>query len=290
MFAWILAETAQIGDWSTALPVRLGWRIVTLVVALASLCAAGNARADQLHVSTPVFSRGSGTVVVTVIATGPPDTAIDVRLYRNPCPQNDPPGEGVEPGMLADGQPYEVPALPDEAGVSGDLYLCVWTIHEDGVIGARYQQLVRLPKPPPPGWNPVVGTNHPWWWAVLGWSALLTFIALLIGIGLIRRSRRRRRRSRDPFGNPPQTAAPSLNERLRVVAEEAGGAAHGEADTLEFDAVGHRADGAAQRPAGAAGAVAGAHPFVRPPARTGEQPIAAERLEDADESPDGEDE
>ena len=185
--------------------MRLRYRLVTLIIAFAPMMSPAGARGDELQVRKTEFSPSSGTVIATISALGPPDTAIAVRLYRHGCPAN-PEGEDVQPGLTANGQSYEVPALADEPGVSGNWYLCIWTIHENGAVGARYQHLVRLPKPPPPAWSPVIGTNHPWWWAFVGWSTLLAFIAVLVGAGLsrrvLRRSRRRHGRTQDPFGNP----------------------------------------------------------------------------------------
>ena len=290
MVTEIHAAVARTNRWPTGRPLRLRYQLVTLIIAFAPMMSPAGARGDELQVRKTEFSPSSGTVVATISALGPPDTAIAVRLYRQGCPAN-PEGEDVQPGLTANGQSYEVPALADEPGVSGNWDLCIWTIHENGLVGARYQHPVRLPKPPPPAWNPVIGTNHPWWWAFVGWSTLLAFIAVLVGAGLSRRvlrsSRRRRGRTQDPFGNPLDRHRGPLEE-VRQAAN--GGAVRNEADTLEFGALGHRGAEAAHRQAGAGDTHAGTHPFVRPPAPGGELALDADPPGDDDGSPGNEDE
>lgn len=272
------------GPMSRAMRLRLP--IVTLVIAL-TLGAAEAARGDELRVTQIRYLAGSGTIAADVESGGPPDTAVAIALYRHRCPYR-PAETDVAPGASADGQTRLLLANPRNAGASGDFELCVWTIHEGGAIGARYERSETLPSAPAPAWNPALGTNHPWWWPFVGWTTLLllvaAFAAVALSRGLIRRVRRRS--GEGSYERGPEGAR--LAELQQVAAHEAArGAARAEAAPQEFDRVatgqqgsGHPASsnpgegGQAPTTANARGTPSG-HPFT-PPAPSSPQPPMAD--------------
>lgn len=199
------------------------WRVLVTMSSATSLIATGTGWADTIRVDEVHYLPTSGAIAALVAASGPADTAVAISLYRTNCPAA-PAEADTQPGVLADGEPHTLLANPPSPGESGRFVLCVWTVHEDGVVGARHAQLTSLPPSLVRSWSPTVGTDHPWWWVLLGWGGVLTVVGvLLLGGARVRRTlKARRARSLEatgPFGafarTPPLTAAtpPTAEQR-----------------------------------------------------------------------------
>jgi len=218
---------------------------VTLVLILGLLCAAARASADERNVTLIHYLASSGAIAATVSTSGPPNTALAIDLYRNRCPAR-PAETDVAPGASADGEPRLLLANPPQPGEGGRFELCVWTLHEDGAVGARYSHAVTLPAPKTPSWNPVAGTSHAWWWPFVGWPTLLAILVVfvlcfVIPGALIRRLLRGARRH---FGRSPEAERSGgedgamLDEVRRAAADAAAaGVAGAESPTLRYDTV-----------------------------------------------------
>lgn len=152
----------------------------------------------------------------------------------------------MAPGASADGEPQLLLANPPQPGEGGRFELCVWTLHEDGAVGARYSHTVTLPAPKTPSWNPVAGTSHPWWWPFVGWPTLFVMLVgfalcILVPVALIRRLLRGARRH---FGRSPDAERSSGEDgamlddvRRAAAAAAAAGVAGAESPTLRHDTV-----------------------------------------------------
>jgi hypothetical protein len=244
---------------------------------MAMLAVPADAAADQLTVAHAHYLAASGAIAATVRATGPLDTAVAIDLNRTVCPAR-PAEADTAPGVLADGRAHLLLANPPVPGASGAFLLCVWTVHDDGAIGARYGRPVTVPRQPPPAWDPVAGTAHPWWWPVLDWSVPL--LVAYIALAWLRRLRARRRAiaAESPWRQG------TAHARQRQAGAAAGGGDHdrSEADTIELgDAPGGRrpvAEDAEVDPRSDRASTLverTGHPFVPPPSPSGEEPPAS---------------
>jgi hypothetical protein len=219
-------------------PARRYGPIAALIILLATLVPAATAGADRIRVAHIHYLAASGATAATVRVTAPSNTAVAIALYRDRCPRHPAESEFV-PGVSTGGQPHLLLANPPAAGASGMFELCIWTLHDQGAVGSRYSHRTTLPPPPKPSWSPVSGTDHPWWWPLVGWPTLLVFtilaaIAILLPVAMLR-SVIRRFRNRHHEAPTDGSRAPTLQELQRAAADEAArGAASADAVTTEL--------------------------------------------------------
>jgi hypothetical protein len=124
----------------------LATTITLLAFALLATTAAGASATTTLLVRGVHWQPSSGAIATTVTATGAPNTAIAVDLYRGSCPAT-PREQDYMPGATADGQPHAMLANPPRPAATGAFALCVWTIEENGAIAASVEAPVHIPVP-----------------------------------------------------------------------------------------------------------------------------------------------
>jgi hypothetical protein len=270
--------------WPTLRPMPWRWQIVTFAVVLGLLGAAERASGDTLRVTQIHNLTTSGAIAATVRSNGPPNTALAINLYHGRCPAR-PQVTDVEPGIGADGQSHLLLANPPRTGEHGAFELCVWTIHEDGTIGAHYNHTTTLAAPTAESWNPAAGTTHSWWWPLVGWPTLLAIGAVIFIVwilipaalirGLVRSAKRHFGRSDERETQAEGDGATLDQVRQRAAEAAAVGAAAAESPTLRYGTVplAPRRGGAPgpapyEPPAGwsARGSISstGGHPFTPP--------------------------
>lgn len=122
------------------LPVR--WQLVVVLVALILVGLAARANADTLKVTHLHWSAESGAFLLTATATAPADSDYAVAVTHTSCPTA--PNE-QDAFHEVTPQPSQLLANPP-ANPKGVLHVCVWILHEDGAIGARYDHATRIPR------------------------------------------------------------------------------------------------------------------------------------------------
>jgi hypothetical protein len=230
-----VALIEKIATWPTLRPMRVRWQLFTLIVVLALLGLAARASADTLRLSEVHYSATSGAIEVTVTSSAPPNSAIALNLYRDRCPPS-PAATDYNPIATPDGQPHQLLASPPQPGETGPFRLCVWTVNENGAVGAQRALSTQIPADAAAPALTLPSYNaHPGWWVLPGWLTVAVMLAviaamILLPAGLIAAVAKRLRRH---YGRRSSTENREEQERLEGLQAAAESDSPAEQPTLE---------------------------------------------------------
>lgn len=236
-----VALIEKIATWPTLRPMSVRWQLVTLIVVLALLGLASRASGDSLRLSGVHYSATSGAIEVTVTSSAAPNSAIALNLYRDRCPAS-PAETDYNPIAMPDGRPHQLLASPPRPGETGPFRLCVWTVSENGAVGAQRALSTQIPASAAAPVLTLPSLNaHPGSWVLLGWPTFVVMLAVIAAIivlpaGLIAAFVKRVRRHHGRRSSTENREEQERLEGLQDAAESdspAESGSHAEQPTLE---------------------------------------------------------